>query len=49
MGLRVHQVRVLVFVDATRVDHADEAAGHREGPHFAARHPPAHIERAVMP
>lgn len=45
MGLRVNQVGVLVFVDATRVHHADEAAGHREGPHLAARHPPAHINR----
>lgn len=44
MRLRVNQVCVLVFVDAARVDHADEAAGHREGPHLAARHPPAHIE-----
>lgn len=40
MGLRVYEVQVVIFIDAARVDHADQAAGDRKGAHLAAGDPP---------
>lgn len=40
MGLRVYEVQVFIFIDAARVNHADQAAGDRKGAHLAAGDPP---------